>query len=170
MLHFWDECPRPLREPTCGPPSRLAPHRWLGARATLPLLSVIAVRSAPPIPLPASREPPEALGELSNIGIAMPGDWPTGWLPCCLPSGVDFREPNKAWLDRVRGTSWRAQYSADGDCHFGGNVSAKSSPCCTHSLRSSSDSYPSEPTSTQPFMGLPVMSNGLVCGLLIASS
>jgi hypothetical protein len=47
-----------------------------------------AFRFSLPIPLPASREPPEAVGELPNIGIAIPANCSREELPVGLRIAV----------------------------------------------------------------------------------
>ena len=52
---------------------------WLRAASSMRAPVRSRFRFSSRIPLPASREPPEALAELPNIGIAIPGELCRGW-------------------------------------------------------------------------------------------
>ena len=54
--------------------------------------------------------------------------------------------------------------------YLGGSVRAKSTPCCTQPSRSSSSATPWGSTTTQPFMGRPVISKTRATGWARASS
>lgn len=90
---------RRLRSSPLGGPLSL----WPSSPSFLSPLFSRAVGFSPPIPLPDSREPPEGLGGLPNIGIAVPRNCSTEEFPRGRGCGHGPPGKNNPFLGRMEG-------------------------------------------------------------------